>query len=83
MHRWPIVEIIWYDPFTDEDWADVGEEDRTRLLSGAYGAIIHADKDVVILCGISNTENETSNRFSIPRGCIKKIRRLGWTTPLE
>lgn len=74
-----MVRIDWTDSvsFGHQRWRDLKEgEELTPSQIVSVGFLLHADKRHVRITGhLDDNENE-SGCFTIPRGCITKMRRL-------
>ncbi len=74
----PIVEVEWFDAQTyngtAEDFDVVGK--LIPHLSKTCGYLIHEDKEKIIISFLNFGEGNTKYFQMIPRGMIKKMRKL-------
>ena len=73
------VFIEWEDSCSwgAQRWRDVGDSKELKpSLIQSVGFLLHADKQLVRITGHLDDNDNESACFVIPRGCIKRMRRL-------
>ncbi len=82
MVKYKIVEVEWLDAQTYSGYAeDIGELSKwDPVVSYSAGYLIHEDKEKIILGFLlfigENVSNQVKHCQMIPKGMIKKIRRV-------
>lgn len=74
-----VVAVDWVDSasYAKQCWRDMAEyEALTPSVITTVGFIAAEDKARVVLVQTVNDDNDASGCMAIPRGCIRKIRRL-------
>jgi hypothetical protein len=73
----PIVEVWWLDSHAwERPWIEMDQRPpHSAAACKSVGYLIEKDKHFVIVSQ-SMGDDEYGGAFSIPRGCIVKIRRL-------
>jgi hypothetical protein len=69
-----IVEITWEDSTgVNTTWEDRDSKPLDPIVINSVGYLLESNKDFVTICQ-SESCDQLGRRFSIPRGCIKKIK---------
>lgn len=72
-----LVKITWVDSTTmSEDVWGLKDEVLKPLTVKSVGYIQKETKDYIALVG-SYTDYQVCNRITIPKGCIKKVKKYG------
>lgn len=82
MEKYKIVEVEWFDAQTHSGYAeDIGELSKwDPITSYSVGYLLHEDKEKIILGFLlflgENVSNQVKHCQMIPKGMIRKIRRI-------
>ena len=85
-HKLPIVEVDWVDSMSASGWRSAKEVAKYSAEAQAIksvGYMLTKDRKKVILVGSLDAidhdgEVQQFNHYhEIPRGCVKRIRRIG------
>jgi hypothetical protein len=74
-----LVIVTWYDSATMDEWQ--GREDATRRGAQlakvkTVGFLLKITRRAVVVAGSWSDADMVSETFSIPRKCVKRIRRV-------
>lgn len=76
--KFPIVEVIWHDAYSDDGWHEVQGEELVHVYS--VGRVIRDGESELILALNSILDCDDKEPHScvmhIPKGMIKKIRYI-------
>jgi hypothetical protein len=72
-----LVEWIDSTSFGQQRWRDLGEGEKlTPATIQSVGFLLHTAKDHIRITGHLDGDENESGCFVIPRGCIKRMRKL-------
>jgi hypothetical protein len=74
--------IEWEDPMSCQGWLNMDcAREMTPQTQVSVGIVLRMDKDYIHLTTSTNKGmcDRCSDLLMIPRGCVKKMRRLTWT----
>ena len=74
-----IIRVDWEDSASGGGWNRLDDfKDRHGTLScQSVGYVAKSDKDVVMLVQSVCENGDVNDSISIPRKCIKRVRRIG------
>ena len=73
----PLIVIEWIDAVTSHSWRDEAESSKAvPLYSQSVGWKLVANRGSITITPMRNEEGDCSDRQTIPRACIKSIRRI-------
>lgn len=71
------VEVLWDDPHTeDSTWLDLDSLGQASFTIRSVGFLLKKDKRQVVLVQSLTDDERGATTLSIPRGCIRRIRRI-------
>ena len=77
MRKKPLIVVEWVDSTGSSGWAN---EESMKKTEPAHctnvGWKLESTAKKLVICAGRNDAGEYSDRCTIPRGCIKSIRRL-------
>lgn len=74
-HR--LIRVEWDDAATTGNWRNPSEMGREeRLQCQSVGHVVRSNKQEVVLALSISESGNMSDTIAIPRGCIRKVRRL-------
>jgi hypothetical protein len=79
--EYPLVKVIWLDPHSDDDWADVEDVCVKQQLVETKGTLVKETKDAIIvtLNFLKQEEGvDVSCTMIIPKIVIQSIKRLSY-----
>lgn len=77
MKKRPLVLVEWDDTTTNEGWAMVENLTSEPVHCISVGWIVRKTKIALVLAGMRSLDEDACNtRQTIPRGCIRSIRRI-------
>lgn len=71
----PIVEVKWDDILSKSAWQPTRRGETVECFTTGY--LTYKDKDAITICGSFNGMADYSDKTTIPRGVIKRIRHIG------
>lgn len=72
-----LSKVTWYDTITIAGWrTQESLLDWKFETMTSYGLLLRNDKDVIILVGLVDTEENCNSIQIIPFGCIVKIEEV-------
>ena len=71
-----IVEVLWDDTASDDAWKDAGDPELPLVECRTVGYYRSEDKRAIYLTDTTSNDEGRFNAVTIPRGCIRKMRRL-------
>ena len=78
--KYPLVLVKWEDAATWDAWHDFAREAQEPAKCVTVGFLIRQEKTFIEIAPTRRLEETVEGRgcstWSIPRGCIKKIKRL-------
>jgi hypothetical protein len=76
--RWPLVEVEWLDAHACGGWETPATyRADAPAVCCSVGYLLHRTRAALTLvqsCGL--TTGEVTDALTIPRGCVRKMRRL-------
>ena len=71
-----LVEVTWMDASSDDDWKDSDDEPVALVTCRTVGWLIRRDDKRLVVVQTITDDDGRGNEWSIPAGCVKKVRRL-------
>lgn len=73
-----ILRIDWLDAVNDDpDWKHIEDlEDLETVKCTTWGCLTKVTDNEIVVHGSVNSNDQIANRFTIPRVCITKIKKI-------
>lgn len=76
MRKLPLIVVEWDDTTSSGNWKDEKECGHSPTHCVSVGWKVTADRRFVTITTMRDGESLCNDRQTIPRGCIRSIRRL-------
>jgi hypothetical protein len=71
------LEVEWVDAASGGGWKSYDDREKALIRCRSIGYVLHEDKASLTLCQSYSVEARNhADTITIPKGCIKKRRRL-------
>lgn len=68
------VEITWIDAYSTSGWGHAIPSEK--MIWTSVGYLLAKTKQEVVICQSQDPWGKSGERLTIPRSCVKRIRRL-------
>lgn len=73
-YKYPLMVVVWDDAQSDTGWEEPPKTLEPSLAT-SVGFMIRQTSEHILLCGTFDEEN-TNNRFQIPKAIIKSMKEI-------
>ena len=74
--KYKVYQVTWVDTSSSSAWRDIKNFKPTLYTINSAGYLIYEDKKVIVLSLAISDDDRSSDRLTIPKGCIVRMLQL-------